>query len=167
VSVRRSFATALTCTLVVAGAGCGGDESGSGEGPLTAAEYRKQGNSLCKEAVREAEAIPAPRSPDDIADYLEEVFATSEKVTDEFVELEPPEALQADHERAVELSRESEKTFDALIERVRDASDPQAAVRREFSKLAPDLARAEDLNTKLGLEECNETGPPPEQPAPS
>jgi len=40
-------------------------------------------------------------------------------------------------------------------------------VQREFRKLAPELERAEMLNTRLGLDECNETGPPSEQPAPS
>ncbi len=161
---------ALACTASLVGAGCGGDDDGEGAsdgGSLTAAEYRKQGNALCKDAIREVRAIPEPKSPDEIADYLEEVFETSERVNDEFVALEPPEELRADHERAVELSEESEKTFDELIERARDASDPPAAVQREFRKLVPELEKAQELNTRLGLEECNKVGPPSQQPAPS
>lgn len=162
---------ALACTALVAGAGCGGDEESgdgaSGDGPLTAAEYRKQGNALCKDALREVEAISAPKSPDAIAGYLEEVFDISERVNDEFAGLEPPDELRADHERAVELGEESEKTFDGLLERVRDASNPQAAVREEFPKLAPELEEAQKLNSRLGLDECNEIGAPSEQPAPS
>ncbi len=168
VGSRTSLAATLACTALVAG--CGGDSDGdatSDTGPLTVAEYREQGNALCKEAVREAEAIPVPRSPDDIADYLKTVFDASSELTDEFAEFEPPEELRADHERAVELSRESDETLDGIVERVRDASDPQAAAQREFRKLAPELERAEKLNNRLGLEECNETGPPAEQPAPS
>ena len=169
--VRTCSATAFACLALAAATGCGGDdedgESASGDGPLTAAEYRKQGNALCKDAVREVEAIPVPTSADDIGDYLETVFDASKKVNDDFVKLEQPEELRADHGRAVELSEEAEKTFDEVVERVRDAPNPQAAVQREFRKLAPDLARAEKLNTRLGLDECNETGPPSEQPAPS
>jgi hypothetical protein len=169
---RTGLTTALTCLALGAAAGCGGDdsseesggESASGGGALTAAEYRKQGNALCKDAVREVEAIPAPRSPEDVADYLEKVFDSSEKVNDEFMKLEPPEDLRADHKRAVELSNESEKTFDGVAKRVREASNPQAAVVSELRKLAPALEQAEKLNTKLGLDECNETGPPAEQP---
>ncbi len=160
-ALRTGIATALACTALVAGAGCGGDEKSddgaSGASPLTAAEYRKQGNALCKEAVREVGAIPEPNAPDEIAGYL----------NDEFVKLQPPEELRADHERAVELGEESQKTFDGVIERVRAASDPQAALREEFRKLVPELERAQKLNTRLGLEECNGIGPPSEQPAPS
>ncbi len=170
-ALRTGIATGFACTALVTGAGCGGDEeSGDGAssgGPLTTTEYRKQGNALCKDAVREVEAIPVPKSPDAIAGYLEEVFDTSEQVNDEFVKLQPPEELQADHERAVELSKEFEKTFDGVIERVRGASDPQAALRDEFRKLVPELETAQKLNTRLGLEECNEIGPPSDQPAPS
>lgn len=83
------------------------------------------------------------------------------------MELEPPEELRADHERAVGMTDEFEQAFDKLVERVRDASDPQAAVQREFRKLAPDLARAQKLNARLGLDDCNKVGPPTEQPAPS
>jgi hypothetical protein len=171
VALRTGIATVLACTALVAGAGCGGDEKSddgaSGASPLTAAEYRKQGNALCKEAVREVGAIPEPNAPDEIAGYLEEVFDASEQVNDEFVKLQPPEELRADHERAVELGEESQKTFDGVIERVRAASDPQAALREEFRELVPELERAQKLNTRLGLEECNEIGPPSEQPAPS
>ncbi len=170
-ALRTGIATGLACTALVTGAGCGGgEESGDGAssgGPLTTTEYRKQGNALCKDAVREVAAIPVPKSPDAIADYLEEVFDTSLRLNDEFVALEPPEELRADHEQAVELSDEFEKTFDRIVERVRDASDPQAAVQREFRKLVPELEEVQKLNTRLGLEECNEIGPPSEQPAPS
>ncbi len=155
----------------MAGAGCGGDEESGNDassgGPLTTAEYRKQGNALCKDAIREVRAIPVPKSPDAAVGYLEKVFDTSERVNDEFAQLEPPEELQADHERATELSEEVEESFDGVIERLREASDPQEALRDELRKLVPELERAEKLNTRLGLEECNEIGLPSEQPAPS
>lgn len=168
--VRTSLAAALAGAALVTGAGCGGDDSEgekSGGGALTAAEYRQQGNALCKKAASEVEGILAPSSPEGLPDYLEKVFGASKKVTDEFVKLEPPQELRADHEQAVKLSLESEKIFDALIERVREAPNPQAAVLRELRTLAPELEKAEKVNTRLGLDECNETGPPAQQPDPS
>jgi len=156
---------ALACLALVAATGCGGDDESGGA--LSKAEYRKQGNAICKDALREVEGIPAPTSPEGIADYLEKVFDTGEKFNDEIVELEPPEELRADHERAVGMTDEFEQAFDKLVERVRNASDPQAAVQREFRKLAPDIARSQKLNARLGLDACNKVGPPTEQPAPS
>ena len=162
---RTGLTAALACLALVAAAGCGGDDESGGA--LSKAEYREQGNAICKDALSEAEGIPLPTSPEGIADYLEKVFDSVEKANDEFVELEPPEALRADHERAVELTEESEQATDKLVERVRDASDPQAAVQREFRKLGPLLARGEKVNARLGLDDCNRVGPPTEQPAPS
>lgn len=162
---RTGLTAALACLALVAATGCGGDDESGGA--LTKAEYREQGNAICKGALREAEGIPAPTSPEDLGDYLEKVFDSVEESNDEFVELEPPEELRADHERAVKLGEELEKGTEGLVERVRDASDPQAAIQREFRKLGPLLARGEKVNARLGLDDCNKVGPPPEQPAPS
>jgi len=162
---RTGLTAALACLALVAATGCGGDDESGGA--LTKAEYRKQGNAICKDALSEAEGIPAPTSPEDLDDYLEKLFDSVEKANDEFVALEPPEELRADHERAVELTDESEQASETLIERVREAPDPQAAVQREFRKLGPLLARGEKVNARLGLDDCNRVGPPTEQPAPS
>ena len=167
--------TALVAVLAAAGllmpAGCGGDDdeekSGSEGGPLTAGEYRKQGNALCKEGIREVERIPTPSSEDKIADYLEQVFGIAADANDDFAKLDPPEELRTDHEQAVKLARESEDVSDAFVERVRESDDPRAAILSGFRKLAPEIKRSEELNEKLGLDECNEVGPSPEQPGAS
>lgn len=162
------LAAALAGAVLLVAVGCGDDDneekSGSGGGELTSAEYREQGNALCKDAVRGVERIPQPTSEDEIADYLEGVFEASEDVTDDFERLDPPTELATDHEKAVELSRETEKKFDAIVERVRESADPRAATLRELRKLTPEIKRSEVLNEKLGLDECNEVGPAAEQP---
>jgi hypothetical protein len=168
---RTALVAALAGLTLLVPAGCEGgegeDESASEGASLTAAEYRKQGVALCKEALRKVERIPVPSSEDKVADYLDQVFDASQGVTDEFEKLNPPEELRADHEQAVELSRESEKKSDAFVDRVRESDDPRAAALREFRKFAPEIKRSEQLNEKLGLEECNEVGPAPEQPGTS
>ena len=168
---RPALVAVLAGAALLVPAGCGGDDdeetSGSEGGPLTAAEYRKQGNALCKDALSAVERIPVPSSEGQIGDYLERVFDASEGLTDDFEKLDPPAQLRADHEQAVELSRKSEDQFDAIVERVRESGDPRAATLRELRKLAPEIERSEELNEKLGLDECNEVGPSPEPPAPS
>lgn len=166
-SPRAVTAAALVTALIVPAA-CGGDDGepsqASRGGAMTVEEYQKQGNALCQDALRKVERIPTPSSEDEIADYLERVFDASEGVTEEFAALEPPSKLRADHEKAVALSEETDDKFDDLVDRVREAPSPRAAVRREFKKLAPDIAEGEKINERLGLEECNEVGPPSEQP---
>ncbi len=164
---RAALVSVLAAATLLVPAACGGGEGGSEEASLSTAEYRKQGVALCKETLRKVERIPVPSSEDKVADYLEQVFDTSQGVIDEFEKLDPPEELRADHEKAVELGRESEGLFDALIERVRKSESPRAATLREFRKLAPEIKRSEELNEKLGLDECNEVGPAPEQPGAS
>ena len=167
---RSALVAVLAGAALLVPTGCGGDDEGnaaSEAGPLTAAEYRKQGNALCEEAIRDAERIPVPSADEEIADYLEQLFDSSEGVTDDFEKLDPPEELSADHEKAVELNRETESKFDAIVDRVRRSDSPRTAALRELRELAPEIERGEALNEKLGLDECNEVAPAPEQPAPS
>ena len=167
--------TALVAVLAAVGllvpAGCGGDDdeekSGSEGAPLTAAEYREQGNALCTDTIGEVERIPEPSSEDELADYLERVFDVSVGVTDDFEKLDPPDELRADHDKAVEIARESEELFDGVLERVRESDNPRAATLSEFRKLAPVIKRSEEINEKLGLDECNEVGPSSEPPGAS
>jgi len=159
---------ALGAVALAVAAGCGGgdDEPAPDGGALTKAEYQKQGNALCKEAVAEVGRVPTPRAPDQIADYLERTFAVAEETNGKFESLEPPKELREDHEQAVRLSEDFEGVSDQLVERVRQADDPRAAIQREFRKLAGDpvFKRSQDVTRRLGLDECLEVGPSPTRP---
>ena len=139
-------------SLAIAGLpGCGGGDSG---GALSEAEYRKQGNAICKSAIKRATDVPLPRSPDDLADYLEEVFALTDDANTEFKALDPPESLKKDHDLALKAAEGQEGKLDALVDRVRGSDNPQATVMSEYKKLAPDLKEDIELSRRLGLEEC-------------
>ena len=150
--------------------GCGGDDDeDTGKekgGPLSAAEYRKQGNDLCRDAISKAGEVPPPKSPDGIADYTERVFDVASSYNDDFEALEPPKELRRDHEEAVRLSEETEQETDELVERLRRSENPTAAVGREFRRLlrSPAFKRSLRVTRRLGLEECLEVGQPPQAP---
>ena len=163
---RSPLALALVALAGATGCGGGDDESAPDGGALTKAEYQKKGNALCKDTVAEVGRIPMPREPDQIAGYLKRTFAVAEEANGKFESLEPPRELREDHEQAVRLSEDFEQVSDRLVERVRQADDPRAAVQREFRKLAGDpvFKRSQEVTRRLGLDECLEVGPAPTRP---
>ena len=140
---------------LVGAAGCGGGDDSSGA--LSKSEYQKEGNAICKAALDKATDIPAPRSPDGVADYLEKLFALTDDANQDFKALDPPESLKKDHDLAVKSAEEGEAKLDAILDRVRQSDNPQTTVLREFKKLAPDLKEDIEISRRLGLEECLKT----------
>ncbi len=157
--------SALTALALFAAAGCGGDDDPGG-GALTQAEYQKQGNALCRDAISEAKDVEVPTSPDEIPDYVDRLFDVSFGYTEEFEALEPPEELQEAHDESVRLTDDSKRLTDELVERLRDAENPQAAVLREFRKLAEteNFKRSQEVTRELGLDDCLDVGAPGAEP---
>ena len=169
VSLRRPLVPVVLASLLLT-AGCGGDddsETGGGGDALTAAEYRKQGNALCREAKAEVERIPAPTTPGGLADYLEKTFDIAIESSEEFEGLNPPAQLREAHLESVRQTDEARAKFEAAVEAVRRSGNPIQTVQTELRKLAPLLEESERLNRELGLAECNEIGAPSRQPDPS
>ena len=171
-SRARRAASALALTALLTAAGCGDDDEDTQKeegGALSAAEYRKQGNALCRDAISKAGKVPPPQSPDEIADYTERLFDLAHSYNDDFEALEPPKELRRDHEQAVRLSEDSKQETDELVKRVRRAKNPAAAVQREFRRLArsPTFKRSLGVTRRLGLKDCLEVGQPPQPPASS
>jgi len=163
-NAARLATSVLTALALVTAAGCGGDDEESGA--LSKAEYREQGNTLCREAGTEVEDIDPPSSPDEIADVLERIFDVSDSYTDDFEALEPPAELQDAHDESLRLSDDTKELTDRLVERVREADDPQVAARREFVKLVEtrEFKRSQELARELGLDDCLDVGAPGAEP---
>lgn len=160
----RPLATSLAALALVAAAGCGGDDDDSGA--LSKAEYQKQGNALCREAISKTKEVDPPRSPDEIADYVDRLFDVAYGYLDEFEALEPPKELREAHDGSVQFSKDSRETIDELVERVREAENPQVAAQTELRKLAqsPDFERDRELTRALGLDDCLDVGAPGAEP---
>lgn len=152
-------------TFLVAATGCGaGDESGSGA--LSKDEYYEQSNALCRKAIFEAEAKvreDPPRSSDEVPDAVELLFDTSFSYIAGFKALEPPEERREAHEEFVRVSEDSRAVIDGLVQRLRDAEDPQALLPVELRKLVltREFSRGEALTRELALD-CLDIADPSE-----
>ncbi len=133
---------------------------------LSRAEYQEQGNAICARAIDEVEDVPEPRSPDAIADYVQEAFGLALEANEELAALGPPDALRADHEKLVKLSEGGEAELDRLVEQIRRADDPRATFLRELRKTLedPEVEQGREITRRLGLDECLEVGAPAPEP---
>jgi hypothetical protein len=158
----RPILLLLTCALALTA--CGDDDSA-----LSAADYRKRANELCADGTREALRLDPPRSPQDLADYLQRALDLTGKYEDRFAELEPPNELESLHERALRLNDEFNRDFSRLIRRVRSADDPVATFQRGLQRLLPAFQRGDEINRRLKLDECLQApalrGTPPAGPS--
>ena len=160
---RRPALLTVLAALVLA-AGCGGDDDGGGGDTLSASEYSEKGNALCLKAKADVEKIPLPKSPGDLADYVERTFDIGFASSADFKKLNPPEELRKAHEGALRQTEESRDEFDAVVEKVRGSGNPTQTLQSEIRKLAPILEESEEYNRKLGLTDCMQVGAPSRQP---
>ena len=158
---REALALLSLLTALALGA-CGGGDDGDGspsrsdDGPLTAAEYRKQANALCVEGKAANDAIPRPTSEDGFVDYVEEGFDTGNRFDKKFARLEPPPSLRSAHERAVRILDEQREATDATVRRLRKAPDPVLASGVEIKLLRVIALKARPVRRELGLDKCIE-----------
>jgi hypothetical protein len=160
---RRPALLTVLAALVLA-AGCGGDDDGGGGDTLTASEYREKGNAMCLKAKADAGKIPLPKSPGDLADYVERTFDIGFASSAEFGKLNPPEELRKAHDAALRQTDESRDEFDTVVEKVRGSGNPTKTLQSEIRKLAPILEESEEYNRKLGLTDCLQVGAPSQPP---
>jgi hypothetical protein len=91
-----ALAAALALALV---AGCGDDSTSANT--LTAAEWRREANALCRELGRRIRAVPRPPMEDRILDFTAAVTPLWKREEDELRALVPPPELAT---RAEELA---------------------------------------------------------------
>lgn len=126
---------------------------------LSKEEFIRQADEICTEAEEKTEQIEPPRTPEDLAEFVDE----AERVTDELLgdlrELEPPE--------------EGREAIDRLLQRIQDALDTlpelKEAARTRAAGRIQELGRelqdasseANDIAQEYGLEVCGRTQPAP------
>ena len=145
-----------------------GDEGKSqpGDADPSAVDYRRRGNRLCKTGRMRIEAVDAPRSPDDLASYLDEVLDIGDRTIAPIKALEPPRDLAARHAEAAKLVDEEFDLLRGIVRDIEAGEDPAET----FVAAQPRLERVlDDENAAwrdLGLTECvdsNTTGAPPDE----
>ena len=139
---------------VVAVTGCGGGDR------LSREEYARQADEICRKYEAELHEVEQElvraESPDDVAAAIDRGIPVVERGVADLRALEPPEELQDDVERWLELNEENAKT----LERLRDAAheNDAAELQRVATEADENERRADELARKIGLDDCAEDG---------
>jgi hypothetical protein len=144
--MRTTIVICVVATLVVIAAGCGGNDR------LTRDEYVAAADAICRDAEQRNMNLGEPGSLEEMVEFLEKSKALSEE---EFAKLEalvPPEADEAQVQRARELNR-------LLIDMMGDLKSALEADERDRSQEILDEANrltleADAIAADLGLQDC-------------
>ena len=143
--MRARLTIAALSAAVLALAGCGEDR-------LSQAEFAKQGDALCAEAERKAEALGEPRDLQGVARQLDELVKISEDAKRRFSELKPPEDKQAAFDGYLQsIQRQIDKA-----KQLRDAAsrNDEAALRSELANIDQLEQDSRNRARELGLNGC-------------
>lgn len=132
---------------------------GCSDGGLSKEEFIQQADSICREAEERTERIEPPRTPEGLADFVDEAERITGELLADLRELEPPD--------------EGRETIDRLLQRIEDALATlpelkEAAQNRAASRiqeLGQELqqasSEANEIAQGYGLEICGRTQPTP------
>jgi hypothetical protein len=142
------LATLATLVLAACGGGGGGSES------LSADEFRQQADALCKEFEQKLDDLGTPSSADELGSFVDNAIPIIEDGNDALAELEPPEELAADWDRALELQKQNLEVARDLQDAIHD--NDLTKVQELVTKLDETDAESTALARKIGLEECGQ-----------
>ena len=140
---RASVATLGLALLV---GGCGGGM------PLSKSELDAKANAICAAYTKKLDAVPAPRSINDVSAYVVLVKPILERGVDELASLKPPAELRATYGRWMSTQREAITRTDEL-RRAAERND-LVGVNRTIQTLRDRSRRGHALAAKLGAGIC-------------
>jgi hypothetical protein len=130
-------------------AGCGGDGDGD---RLTAEEFRQQADATCVEFEGRLEELGMPESLEDLQGFVDDAVPILEEGTNELEQLQPPEELEEDWNRAMEINREQLDTVREL--RTAAEEGDQARIAELLQEANAARQESDQLAADLGLEQC-------------
>jgi hypothetical protein len=150
--MRARVLAAAALAVVSIAAGCGGGGENGGGDLLTSEEFVQQADGLCADANQQIGALSEPQNVQELATYAAEALSISEQTLDALGELSPPEDLQAQYDRALELLDEQ----NAIGRQIVDAAEEGDTARiEELSAQAEALeAETDQIAVDLGLQTC-------------
>ena len=140
---------AISAAALVLG-GCGGGNGGGEE--MTADEFRQQADAICAEFEGRLDDLGTPESLDDLQNFVSEAVPIIEEGNAQLQELNPPDELQEQWDRAMEINNEQLETVRDLRGAVEDGD--QARVQELIDAGSEANAEADQLAADLGLEDC-------------
>jgi hypothetical protein len=162
VTLRR-LRTRLTAVLLVVAAavglaatGCGGGDGGGGGDQLSAAEFREAADAICAEYDQKIQDLGEPESLEDLNAFIERAIPIIEEGFNKLEDLQPPEELEADWNRAMEVNGENlQLTKD--LQAAAESGDEQR-VQEILAQAAQNEEETDRLARELGLQRCGEEG---------
>ena len=134
-------------------AACGG---GGGDQALSANEFRQQADAICTEYEGKIEDVGSPSSLDELPDFVDKVIPIIEEGNSKLADLNPPDELADDWDRAMELQDQNLEVAHDLQDAIHD--NDTAKVQELLSKLNETDAQSNAIARKIGLEDCGQQG---------
>ena len=131
-------------------AGCGGGDR------LSKAEYTEQADAICARYDKELETIEqdlaGAQSPQDAAAAIDRGIPIVRKGVAELRELEPPEELDDEVDRWLELNDENVKNLEELRDAAKGGDTQRAQEVAEKSRETE--RKSDEVAARIGLDEC-------------
>jgi hypothetical protein len=134
-------------------AACGGG-GGGGSQSLTADEFRQQADAICKQYEDKLNELGSPSSLDDLGNFVDKAVPIIEEGNNKLQDLEAPDELSADWDRAMELQDKNLRLARDLQGAIHD--NDTARVQDLVSQLDATDAESTRLARKVGLENCGQ-----------
>jgi hypothetical protein len=135
-------------------ASCGGSGDGGGGQSLTADEFRQQADAICKQYEDKLNELGSPSSLDDLSAFVDKAVPIIEEGNNKLQDLEAPDELSADWDRAMELQDKNLQVTHDLQEALHDKDT--ARIQDLVSQLDATDAESTRLARKVGLENCGQ-----------
>jgi hypothetical protein len=149
------LAAAGCAALVLAACGGGGGGSaGETAEALTADQFRRQADAICRKYEDRLNELGSPSSMEELQDFVASALPLIEQGNDELHDLTPPDELQAEWNEAMKLQDQSVETMHDLKDAVQ--SNDLSALQTITKSLDANQAESERLAQKLGLHNCGE-----------
>lgn len=145
----RTAGRLAAAIALLALAACGGGDGGD---QLTADEFRQQADGICAEFEGRLNELGTPESLEDLQGYVDDAVPILEEGTNRLDELQPPEELEEDWNRAMEINREQLENVRGLQDAVADGDQARVTELLQESDDARD--ESNQLAADLGLTEC-------------
>jgi len=139
------WSTALTA--------CGGSDGGE-ERSLSAPEFRQQASAICEKSGSQIAALRQPDGINSLRYFLDQSVPIIEEGNNKLAELEAPDDLSGDWDRALELQGQSLQVARDLQKAIHD--NDTARVQDLVSQLAAADAESTRLARNIGLENCGQ-----------
>jgi hypothetical protein len=147
---------ALVALTALAAAGCGGEGGGAGGDRLSAAEFRQAADAICAEYDQKIQDLGEPESLEDLTEFIGRAIPIIEEGFSKLEELQPPEELEADWNRAMEVNAENlqlTKDLQAAAE-----AGNEERVQEILAQASQNEEETDRLARELGLQRCGEEG---------